>query len=112
MKLPWRRLAAKIAHRAAGPLSRIKTPHRFYTLDLDARDDEGHLTFASKGPVRWGWSSCELSLTLLSVAMRLDWDHWSHWGLIHEPGRCVNPRPCEATFCGGEVCDDPTETAS
>lgn len=71
---PSHRQLAKGAYWLAVKLARIKTPQRTYTLDG---------TFA-----RTMWLPCKLSMKLIHLAMRLDWDHFDHW-TCEVPVRCV-----------------------
>lgn len=90
-----RRTRAKLAFRLGGYLSRIKTPQRCYEL---VHTDDGD--FESR-PVGRIWTSCVASVRLEKLSMRLDWDHWDHWALIHDD---CDPTPCPE--CGGCVCDE------
>lgn len=84
----------------SGQLARIKTRQWHYTLiSMDPFVTEKNST-----PT---WSSCRLSYRVLTAGMRLDWDHWPHWGLEHQECLAGPHYTCEV--CGGVVCDWDTD---
>jgi hypothetical protein len=84
---PSRRVA-KTLFWAGGKLSRIKTYQRFYSMEWDGPGD--HPRFL---PVKRRWSSCRLSMKLLTASMQFDWDHWDNWA-------------CQHNDCGGRLCQE------
>lgn len=88
-----KRALAKTTYKLGGWLSKVKTPTRTYALvSIDPFVTE---------PAGRRWSACGPSMWLLKKSMRLDWEHWDHWALVHD--KC-NPVPC--LDCGGCSCDD------
>jgi len=85
------RRLAKAVYWAAGHLSRIKTYRRMYEVVS--------FTPVVTKPVGRRWLSCELSMTLLKLSMRLDWDHWDHWALDHTGHPTVLCPGCGAPMC-------------
>lgn len=88
-----RRRLAKIAFRASGWLSRIKTWQRTYEIV----NDEFPFEFRAL-PRRW--LPCGTANRLLKLSMTLDMKHWDHWALVHD--RCGGI-PCSE--CGGTICE-------
>ncbi|HEY9418073.1 MAG TPA: hypothetical protein VIQ30_25215 [Pseudonocardia sp.] len=91
-----KRALAKTSYKAAGWLSKVKTPTRTYALvsvDPFVTEPSGRM-----------WLSCPPSMWLLKQSMRLDLEHWDHWALVHDS---CDPVPC--AVCGGCGCEPDTE---
>lgn len=88
-----RRLLAKLCHRIGGQLTAIKVPrHTYRIVSFDPLKTE-------KMPRSWVTNPWAIKLIVLG--MKLDGEHWDHWGLQHD--NCGGT-PCPA--CGGTICEE------
>ncbi len=95
-----KRWLARRLHWVSGQLARVKTPQRHRRLiSVDPWVSE-----PIPGVV---WASWHFSYTVLSWAMHLDWEHWPHWGLVHDA--CLKGPNETCGVCGGVACDDGTD---
>lgn len=101
MKIPQSTLVAKGLYKLSGLLTGIKTYANFYSIDMEVtadpegmKDWELHTTYVGR---RWG--SWQFAYTVLNWSLKLDWEHWDHWALIHET---CGWTPC--TECKGRIC--------
>jgi hypothetical protein len=63
-------------------LARIKTKQRMFRIVWDTELDDPDPKFHSV-PSEPRWLPSRTSMSLMSVAMHLAWDHWSHFALEH-----------------------------
>lgn len=92
-----KRRLAKSLFWLGGQLSRIKTPRRTYqVVSYDPFKTERS---------EFRWLSTRWSTKCYTASMRLDWEHWDHWALVHS--HCGADELCPV--CGGLVCDPEPE---
>jgi hypothetical protein len=95
----WRTGTAKTIFWCAGLLSRVRTPQRVYATHWPSPTSPP--IFTSLG---WHWSSCRISMRLLTLSEQIDPGHWEHWAIDHSGCPSV---PCPS--CGGQRCPCPEE---
>lgn len=93
---PFMRWVARRLVWLSGQLARVKTRQKTWRL-ISVEPWQ----LADEPEYRW--SSCQLSYRVLTVAMHMDWDHWPHWGLVHEG--CLERPHVLCETCGGVACD-------
>lgn len=94
---------AKLLMGAGNLLSFIKTPQRTYEWVGDPSPDLTDEEWAAAHHFKRDgimWLPCQLSVNLMLLAERLDWEHFPHWALQHQASVCHGTR-CES--CGGHI---------
>lgn len=102
---------AKWVYWLSGQVSRVKLYKQTYVMAnqdewLNSTDPEFKIEFEPAGRM---WNSISLTWKLLSLANRMDREHFEHWALKHSDDCAAVP----CTQCKGEVCtlDDEDEGA-
>lgn len=88
-----KRLLARACHYVGGQLTAIRVPrHTYRIVSFNPLTTE---------KLPRSWVPNPWAIKLIVLGMKLDSDHWDHWGLQHD--RC-DGMPCSE--CGGTICEE------